>query len=97
MSGGISAFPGIKLADAPLDAQPVSEVVEFLEEILADAKAGKIQAIGVAYVKPGNITSDGYSSGRDTGHNLFAAIADLFYSAAQRRWERSTIRSENEK
>ena len=46
-SDKISAFPGVTLPDAPLGEQPSQEVIEFLEEILADAKRGKIQAIGV--------------------------------------------------
>jgi hypothetical protein len=92
----IKAFPGVALIDAPARAQPVAEVVDFLEEVLVDAKAGKIQAIAVAYVGPGNITSDGYACGYDTSHDLFAAIGDLFYSAAKRRWERGTMRK-NEK
>ena len=40
------------------------------------------------------MTSDGYAIGREAGHNLFAAIADLFYSAAKKRWDRGTARAE---
>jgi hypothetical protein len=90
----ISAFPGVVRPESPLGEQPCQEVIEFLEEILADARLGKIQAIGVAYVSPNNITSDGFASAKNTGHNLFAAIADLFYSASKARWERSTSRSD---
>lgn len=92
MSSGdkVSAFPGVTLPDAPLTEQPCQEVIEFLEGVLADARRGKIQAIAVAYTGPRNITSDGYAAGRDAGHNLFAAIADLFYTAARVRWERGT-------
>lgn len=93
--GKISAFPGVTLPEASLGEQPCAEVIEFLEEVLADARRGKIQAIGVAYVGPGDITSDGFSCGRDTGHLLFAAIADLFYSTAKRRWDRGMTRAES--
>ena len=77
--------------------QPSREVIEFLESVLADAKRGKIRAIAVAYIGPGRITSDGYASDGDTGHDLFAAIGDLFYTAARARWERGVACSEPDK
>lgn len=91
----VSAFPGVTLPDAPLCEQPSKEVVEFLEELLADAKAGKIQAIGVAYVGPGDVTSDGYACGRNMSHAMFAAISDLFYTTARVRSERATVSSDS--
>lgn len=90
--GKVSTFPGVTLPGSPLGEQPSREVIEFLEEILADAKRGKIRAIAVAYVGPGRVTSDGYASDGDSGHDLFAAINDLAFTAARARWERGTAR-----
>lgn len=85
MIGNVTGFPGVKLVDAPIAEQPVAEIVTFIEELLAAAKRGQIRAIGVAYVKTGDVTADGFASGNGTSHSLFAAVADLFHTCAARR------------
>lgn len=84
----ILAMPGVSRPDQPANAQPVPEVVAFIEGVLARAQNGEITSIAVAYVTHDNITGDGFAAGRSDSHGLFAAIADLFYSAGRCRWER---------
>jgi hypothetical protein len=83
----ITQFPGITRTDLPKNEQPCLEVIEFLEGLLEKAKRGEIQAIGVAYVRPDNVTGEGYSHNGYRGHDLMGAITDLFYRACRVRYE----------
>jgi hypothetical protein len=94
--GTLLAMPGVSRPDQPAGAQPVPEVVEFIEEILADAKCGGIQSIAVAYVRPGNITGYGFAVGPNGSHDIFAAITDLFYSCAHSRYHRGEAKGDDE-
>jgi hypothetical protein len=60
--------------------QPVPEVIDFLERILARAKSGDIRAVAVAYVRGNGMTADGWYSDRNDGKLTFilhSAIACL--------------------
>lgn len=50
----------VSLRGGPIQrGKPVDHVVEYLEELLADAMAGKLRSIAVAWVGP-NETGGGY-------------------------------------
>lgn len=44
----IVALPGVSRPELPIDQQPCREVVNMLERLLEDARAGKIVGIAVA-------------------------------------------------
>jgi len=93
----ILAMPGVSRPDQPANAQPVPEVVAFIEGVLARAKNGEITSIAVAYATAANCTGDGFAGGNSGDHALFAAIADLFYSAGRSRWERGYYPADDER
>ena len=64
---------------------PPESVIAFIEEILAEAKSGKIAAIGLATVSHAGYISSGFAtSGTPHGHHLVAAALYLL-----RRCERN--------
>lgn len=58
--GTLLAMPGVSRPDAPLASQPVPEVVQALEDLLAKAKTGYIRAIGFSYVRSSERISYGF-------------------------------------
>lgn len=60
MAETVTAFPGVALPDQAANEQPVAEVVEALEQMLAKAKTGYLRALAFSYVRPGHRTSYGW-------------------------------------
>jgi hypothetical protein len=88
MSAEIKQYPGVAAPDKPRTEQPVEQVIEVLEELLADAREGRIRAIAYAAVSPGEHTSFGWARGKgQTAHEMMAAICDLSYACAMERVE----------
>lgn len=83
----------VSLTGAPVEAHDgnvvSAEVVEKLEELLADAKRGDIRAIGVAIVRPGYNTSTMYAvdPAEPCSHELMAAISYLQHRYAAHKVE----------
>lgn len=82
----IRQFPLTALPDRGANAQPVDDVIRMLEEYLAEAKRGELQAIGVAGVRPNGVTTYGFSGSR-VAHDLAAAALDLLHEIAVARSE----------
>lgn len=79
-------LPGVERPDLPLESQPVPEVVALAEQVLIDAKNGKIRVLGVACVL-GNDgeTAEGWAPKQDAPATLSAAAADLHYRVTKMR------------
>lgn len=62
-------------------AAPSAEIIGRLEELLADAKAGKITYFLYAVVRPAEIVTHGYvSDGRESRHLAVAAVTYLHHA-----------------
>lgn len=85
MTDEIVALPGVTKMDAPWDEQPQEQVIELLEEALAEARSGKIQSIGLALVCRGQRTTYRWSISVGCSHSLFAAIGDMFFNFGRSR------------
>lgn len=77
MADNVKAFPGVSAPDQELGLQPVEQVVEYLADMLAKAKAGKIRAIAFAYVKPCGNPSHGWAGIRSGGATMYALHSGL--------------------
>ena len=80
-------MPGVSKIDANHTAQPQPQVIADLEFFLEEAKAGRIQAIAVAYVLSGHVTGDGWAidpkTSDATDHDLMAAVTYLQFRLAR--------------
>jgi hypothetical protein len=85
--GNVYAFRGTVSPELGRDEQPVAGVIAELEQLLADAKSGKIRAIAFALVFTGNFTSYGWARGHgQTAHAQAAAIGDLSFAIQYERY-----------
>jgi hypothetical protein len=90
VSAEIKAYPGVSMPETPRHEQPVEQVVSVLEELLAEAREGKIRAIACAVVKAGEATTHVWANGTGrTAHEQSAAIHDLAFAYDMRRYEAS--------
>jgi hypothetical protein len=84
--GNIYAFRDITLPERPREEQPVQPVIQVLEELLVEAKAGKLRAFAAALVYPGNFTTHTWARGYgQTAHSQAASIYDLSFAYARDR------------
>lgn len=78
MSEKVVALPGAKLAT---DTVP-DNIVSALEEVLVEARAGRVATIGIAWVTPHQVVHQITANiGLPTAHQLVAACAYLFDTA----------------
>lgn len=81
----------VSLAGKPVEATNgnvvVAEVVERLEELLAQARAGEVRAFGIAIVRPDHHTSTMFAIGpaEMVSHQLMAAVTYLQHRYAAHR------------
>lgn len=84
MAADVVTLPGcVRLAG---DSEPNPDVIAVLERFLADARSGNLQAVAVAGVRVGGVTTQGWTLGSyPHTHALMAAISYLHarYAAAQ--------------
>lgn len=73
----------IPLRGERLPGQPAGNVVEDLEALLADAKAGRLIGFAYAAVKVSDVTVTGWSGAAGTRHPLCSAIAMLQHRYAE--------------
>jgi hypothetical protein len=73
----------IPLGDNILPGVVDQDLVDDLELLLEDAKAGRLLAIGYAAVVEGDVTSTGWSGRAGTRHALSSAIITLHARYAQ--------------
>lgn len=85
MSADVLVLPGVTAPSKTLDEQPNADAIAVLEELLAGAKSGSIRGVAVAsFQRNGQCRLDwGYPD--LIGHEMFAAIGDLFHEAGARR------------
>ena len=77
MTAEVFALPGAAVP-AQAKLEPNQEVVDFLEMLLAKAKAGELQAIGIATVENVENVGEGFKpSDHPFSHQLMASICDL--------------------
>lgn len=81
MTATIVNLPGSGPIAAAPDAAAVPSVVDRLEQLLADAKAGRMRALAYAFVdRRGNAFTAWISGeGEPTGHALIAAVSYLHH------------------
>lgn len=87
MADNVVAMPGISAPDRTAGEQPQDHVVELLEDLLSEARSGKIQTIAIALVRPGEFVSHAWTSGGPHAHSLYAAIGDLSFAYSRKREE----------
>lgn len=76
--GKVKLFPGTSDHAVALDQQPQADVIAFIEDLLARAKRGEIQAIAIAVVDPGKHTGDGWRCAVSASmHDLMASVTYL--------------------
>jgi len=76
MTGGakVVALPGTKLDDGSVPAN----VVALIEEVLAEARAGRVAAVAIAYVTPQHVIHRcRANAGFLTAHDMVAACCYL--------------------
>jgi hypothetical protein len=74
MSDKVVALPGAKLPDGSVP----KNIVEAIEEVLVEARAGRVAAVGLAWVTPqGVIHQITANSGLPTAHQMVAAACYL--------------------
>lgn len=73
----VCKFPGVERTDLAVGAQPHPGVIDLLEQMLARAKAGTVQAVAIATVENNDWTGDCFHAGNDKTHLLMAAITYL--------------------
>ena len=73
----------VPLRGERLPGQPDQSVVEDLEALLADAKAGTLIGFAYAGVKVSGVTCTGWSGAAGTRHPLSSAIAMLQHRYAE--------------
>lgn len=66
-----------------VSAKPVESVIELLEKILADAKAGKITAVALATTTPAGGTGTAWTGDAWVSH-LLGSVAMLQHRLTQR-------------
>lgn len=71
------AFPGVAIPDRPVGAQPQPHVIAMLENLLARARTGDLQAIAVSFVNADRSVADDWRHGSNTTHELIAGVAYL--------------------
>lgn len=77
------------------DGTPEPAVIELLEKLLADAKRGNIQAIAIAGVRVGGLTTQAWEQGDGPNrHPLMASISYLQASFAASALESSFDRDD---
>ena len=72
-----------KIHGANLEHEPDPDVVEKMEELLADAREGKIRGIAYVLVRTNGIVTNGWVHGEGKGHNLSTGILCLTHDFAQ--------------
>lgn len=72
----VFTLPNVSNPGAPLDAQPVETLIEDLEAILVEARAGTIRAMAAAVVRQGGVIGSFWvrPPGAEHGHDLAAAV-----------------------
>ena len=80
MSDKVVALPGAKLADGSVP----KNIVEAIEEVLVEARAGRVGAVGICWAMPdGSVNSVIAQSGLPLAHTFVAACAYLFDRAKE--------------
>lgn len=84
--GNVFAFPRTVSPDLGRDEQPVAECIDVLEDLLTDARSGRIRAIAAAVVERGDNATYCWARGYgQTAHAQAAAISDLSFAYAMDR------------
>lgn len=74
----VVSLPGIKLPDGAVP----SNIVEAIEEVLAEARAGRVAAVAIAWVSPHQVIHQvTENSGLPTAHQIVAACCYLLDTA----------------
>jgi hypothetical protein len=82
-------IPGVSNPLVPRDEQPVPGVIAELEDLLADARSGKLRAFAAAVVNAGEYTTHCWARGAGQhAHHQAAAISDLAHAYAADRHKR---------
>jgi hypothetical protein len=68
----VKSFPGVSRPDQELCAQPQPEVIAYLEDLLAKAQAGTIQALAFSYVRLNGRPSYGWTGIKSGDIRMFA-------------------------
>lgn len=77
MSEKVVALPGAKIADGSIP----QNVVRILEEVLEEAKAGRVAAVAIVYVSPHHGISQAWANnGLPTAHDMVAGCTYLLDS-----------------
>jgi hypothetical protein len=81
-------MPGVSRPSASAHEQPVPEVVEKLQKLLAEAQQGRVRAVAFATVGPDHVVAQNFEMGSGGYvHDLMAGISYLAarYAAAVNR------------
>ena len=78
MSDNVTPLPGARIDIRPQDPGPQAGVVTFLEDLLARARAGNVQAIAVTFVTPSGRCCDAWQQ-NDAGTSYNDLAAGLLY------------------
>lgn len=82
MTAKIFAYPGVT-APVTEGPKPQADVIAVLEELLADARSGEVQAVSVALVHADGAPGDAWATGQSGfGHTLTAATTYLMHRLA---------------
>lgn len=87
VSAEIKQYPGVFASDKTHPEQPVAEVIEVIEALLADAREGRIRAIAYAAVTLGHPSYGWAMSHWRVAHEMRAAISDLSFACSMERYE----------
>lgn len=92
--GNVHLFPGVYAPELPAEQQPNWPLIECLEDVLARARSGEVQAVGIAGVKADETTFTIWRRGGYWCSSLMAgAMLHLLFNYAAAAREASHVES----
>jgi hypothetical protein len=71
----IVRFPSTAVPGAPVEVVPSAKIIELLEKVLIDARAGMVVAVAIASVRPSGHVRTVFEFDGPWSHHLTAATA----------------------